>query len=263
MQSSSDLNPGFLRQNFTNWSFHHFAELPSTNQYLMHNTATLTMPAVVVAEVQTAGRGRGMNRWWSPDGALTFSLFVTPAIHGILRTDYSLLSLMIASLVRESIIDVAGIEENRLLMKWPNDLYLDQQKVCGILLEQPGTPVDSLIVGIGLNVNNSFQKAPQDLTNKAISLIDVTGTAINRTDLLTSILTGFEKLLSSSQRRKSLFPAAWESAHLLHHRLITLEQAGNQLTGRCEGIDETGALIFRDMYGLHRIHSAVILDWSD
>lgn len=258
-----DMNTELLKKELTDWSVEVFDQLPSTNQYIMSRAAEFSSPAVVVAETQTSGVGRGSNTWWSARGSLTFSVLVSPQKNGIPREEHSLLSLISAALVREAIMQIACIDASRLALKWPNDIYLDGRKVCGILLEQPGVPSDCLVIGIGINVNNSLANAPEEISEKAISLCDASSVTIDRTEMLISILKGFEQLLRSEEKRKELFPGSWNGAHFLDQRLITIDQSGKQLTGRCEGIDENGALIFRDMYGLHQIHSAVIVSWED
>ncbi len=247
---------------FPGWSIEIHEQLPSTNQYMMQKAATIKTPATVVALQQTQGRGRGGNSWWSDRSSLTFSVMFPPEEFGFARSRQQLLSLITAALVRESILSAENFEASRFQLKWPNDLYLDDKKVCGILLEQPGIPDDVIVIGIGLNVNNSFQFASEEVRQKAISLYDAFGEKLQLTKILVSIMAGFQQLFENESFRQNLFPAAWEKCHVLDQKLVTIDQAGKKMTGRCEGIDENGALILRDMFGLHQIHSAVILDWE-
>ncbi len=254
--------PAIIEAAFPEWTLEIHEELPSTNQYLMQQAAKLQTPAVVVAEQQTQGRGRGGNSWWSDRDSLTFSVMFSPEKYGIPRSQQRLLSLIAAALVRESIITSGDIDGSRVWLKWPNDIYLDGKKVCGILLEQPGTPNDVIVIGIGLNVNNSFGDAPDEICEKAISIQDASTENLLLTTVLFSIMANFEDIFEDEQRREDFFPYAWEEFHLLDQKMVTIDQSGKQITGRCEGIDESGALLLRDMYGLQQIHSAVIIDWE-
>ncbi len=256
------IDENLLSETLPNWTMEVHRELPSTNQYLMRRAAEMKSPALVVAETQTQGRGRGGNRWWSQDGSLTFSLLVSLAQYGFPRSEQRLLSLITAALVRETILSNVDIDGSRVQLKWPNDIYLDGKKVCGILLEQPGVPGDLTVIGIGLNVNNSFAEAPAEIREKAISIQQAATEIIEPTTALLSILMNFEKLFADIQQKEKYFPSVWNDYHLLDQKMVTIDLSGRQSTGRCEGIDESGALLLRDMYGLHQIHSAVVLDWE-
>jgi BirA family biotin operon repressor/biotin-[acetyl-CoA-carboxylase] ligase len=148
---------------------------------------SLVTPLLVIAERQTAGRGRGANRWWSSDGALTFSLIVGEEAGEIIESANSpRLSLAVAESVR------AGLDElipgSEVSVKPPNDVLIGGRKACGVLIETPAVSPRRCVIGIGLNVNNSLQEAPPEIAERAIALVDVKGEQLDRTTVLITIL---------------------------------------------------------------------------
>jgi BirA family biotin operon repressor/biotin-[acetyl-CoA-carboxylase] ligase len=164
------------------------------------------LPALVVARIQTSGRGRGNNKWWSADGALTFSILLDPAAYGIAPADWPHLSLLTAAAVRDALAaeinpqsTIRNPQSPCLRIKAPNDVLLDGRKVSGILIESPGglAPAkDHLIIGIGINVNNSWKTAPPHLQAIGIALCDRTGRQHGlRRILMTLLSAAHERLL--------------------------------------------------------------------
>ena len=121
-------------------SVHFFDQVPSTNDAALSKAQQLIdLPALFITPQQTAGRGRGSNRWFSPRGALTFSLVIDPSTFRKERAHWPQLSLWTALGIRDAI---AGFTPNfDVQVKWPNDVYLEQRKVCGILIEGLATNV--------------------------------------------------------------------------------------------------------------------------
>lgn len=259
---SVSLDIEWLKASLPGWQVEYHARLDSTNRHASVQGDVYSSPAVVIAQTQTAGKGRGKNQWWSSTGALTFSIVIRPQDWNIPASEQTLLSLLTASAIRQVLCDHHQIPATQLQLKWPNDLYLRERKVCGILLEQSVKAAQVLVIGIGLNVNNSWSQAPQDLQSKGIALCDVTGEPLSREQILIDLLLYFEQLLASAELRDKLLKTSWSKAHLLDGKIVTLEQSGEITAGRCEGIDDDGALLIREMHGLRRIHSAVILGWE-
>ncbi len=92
----------------------------------------IDLPALVIARLQTAGRGRGNNVWWSAEGALTFSVLLDPAAHGISTANWPQLSLATAAAVCNALAlelnpksEIPNPKSPRLAIKWPNDIMLD------------------------------------------------------------------------------------------------------------------------------------------
>ncbi len=267
MSDSKALDLPRLRQNCPDWTIDIHAELDSTNRHARDEAARYQTPAVIVAESQTAGRGRGRNIWRSHAGSLTFSILIEPQQYGISATETPLLSLITAAVVRETVVSLQLTSSADYQLKWPNDLYLRNRKLSGILLEQTGSQPPRLVIGIGLNVNNSTAGMPDEIRESAVSLIDLAGSPLDRTAILSQLLLTMQRALEDEAFRQQMFPRMWQRDHLLDGQLVTIEAgSGNDeqfLMGRCEGIDETGALILRDHLTTHRIVSGVVKQWTD
>lgn len=126
----------------------HFESLDSTNTYLKDNYETYDDMSFVSANIQTNGKGRSGRKWNSDNSNLLFSLLIKDEL---LITKYKQISILTAYSILQVLREL-GI--NDLSIKWPNDIYVKDSKICGILLE--GISKDKfecLIVGVGLNVN--------------------------------------------------------------------------------------------------------------
>ena len=139
----------------------HFQEIDSTNDYLKNSYKLLNNFTFVSADYQKAGKGRE-NRTWSsnPKENLMFSLLIKD--QNLLKK-YNILSIIGAALVAE-LIESYGIKD--VSIKWPNDVLINDKKVCGILLE--GQILEYLAIGVGLNVNQ--KEFPEGLRRPATSL---------------------------------------------------------------------------------------------
>ena len=194
-------------------------------------------PLLVLAEQQTAGRGRGANRWWSAPGALTFSLMLDlSADLPVARR--SQLALVAGLAVRTAIAElVDGVE-----LKWPNDVYVAGRKASGILIEASAARPRRAVVGIGINVNNSFLDAPEDVRQRAVSLIDYRSQPLDATALLIRLLDHFRDHLETWEAGRLNLVAEWSPYCYLTDRVIVVEAGGKRLSGRCLGITPEGAL---------------------
>jgi len=138
----------------------HFRETDSTNTRaieLLASGDSVTTPCLVYAESQSAGRGRGANQWWSVSGSLTFSLIVDLKRTGLLVEQIPLLPLLTGmAILRTGEAMLPGAD---FKLKWPNDVYLSDRKLAGVLIEVPSQSDGRAVIGIGLNVNNSFAKS--------------------------------------------------------------------------------------------------------
>lgn len=228
------------------------AELPSTNDRALALAARddLKLPLLILTEQQTAGRGRGANRWWGGHGSLTFSLLLDAHALGIDEPRWPQVSLIVGLSVCETLQELLPLADVRV--KWPNDVTLQGRKVCGILVEVPPRLPGRLVIGIGININNSLADAPPELRATATSLIDISGQPHPRVDVLISMLRRFEVLLDAWSRDSLSLPQRWENVCWLKGRRVQLTAATRELSGLCHGIDEQGALLIETSTGLHR-----------
>jgi len=228
-------------------SFHD--ELASTNTKAMElSSSDYDTPLLVIAERQTSGRGRGSNAWWSSGGALTFTLLVDLPMLRI--EQIGPMSLTVGLAICQLLEEFAPAAD--LALKWPNDVYLEGKKVCGILIERPVATEPRLAIGIGINVNNSMADAPDALQQKAVSLCDALETEVDRNRLLIGALTHLEKRIDDHIHRRADLLDQWRAYCLLTGREVSIDMHGEIVTGTCKGVDDDGALIVQSGFDTHR-----------
>jgi BirA family transcriptional regulator, biotin operon repressor / biotin---[acetyl-CoA-carboxylase] ligase len=240
------------------------ADLPSTNDFALQQLRADDLgelPLLVLADRQTRGRGRGENRWWSSEGALTFSLVLPLDPQHLPLDRRPLLALAAGLAVRDALEDVVqfpvhGFPEMRL--KWPNDVFLNDRKVCGILIELPARPSDVCVVGIGVNVNNSFDAAPPEIRQRAVSVAEHLAAACDLTAVLIGILQHFDRTLQTLVQRPETVVARWQTFCMLTGRQVCLQTEAQRTIGRCEGIDAAGRLILQTERGTQTFASGTV-----
>ena len=201
--------------------------------------------SVVIADEQTAGRGRLDRRWFTPPAtALAFSL--------ILRLDKSEVPYLsrIVGLAALSVSDALGNLGLAPQIKWPNDILLNGQKVAGILVESNwiGEKVDYVIAGIGLNVAQDAVPSSDMLQFPATSLEHILGGMPDRFQLLHDILASFIAL--RPHLHTSSFLAAWEKSLAYHGMDVRVDLRENQVVmGKIEGLEVDGSLRVMDEHG--------------
>jgi BirA family biotin operon repressor/biotin-[acetyl-CoA-carboxylase] ligase len=228
--------------------------LPSTNDRATQLAmfAALETPALVVARRQLEGRGRGMHAWWSTDGALTFSLILAPASWGIPPDQWPRLSLTTAVAVCDAMEATCDTPGSPLpapcSIKWPNDVLIDGKKIAGILLESPGGPApakDRLVIGVGINVNNSWQGAPREAGSNGTALCDVTDNQHDLQTILIGFLQALELRLHQLGRNDPELPRAWQQRSWLADQHVEVDNGGRKIEGLCVGIADDGALLIQ------------------
>ena len=144
---------------------------------------------VILAEKQTVGYGKKSSRWFSPKGGLYFSIVLPKSKIEDLQT----LTILAAFIVAKTIKDNFSLEP---LIKLPNDVLLNQKKICGILTENIiGKEVKSSVIGIGLNTN--IDKFPKELEDEATSLKVELGKEVNNEKILKQIVEGLKEQLKT------------------------------------------------------------------
>lgn len=238
-----------------------FDELPSTSDYALANAFGYCdqLPALFVARRQTKGRGRGVRSWFAGEGALTFSMLLSPADLAIDPSNWSRCSLIAGVAMCQTLEKY--IEAGLLRVKWPNDVYLSGRKVCGILVEKRelGTPI--LCLGIGVNVNNSLEHAPIEVQQRAIALADVTHRKYFLPEILLEFLVRFRTLCTENSESLDALLPYWRQYCLLTGRKVETMQGENEWVGECHGIDGQGALLIQTSSGHRRVVSGEITRW--
>lgn len=199
---------------------------------------------VVVADVQTAGRGRQGRAWNDlPGASLAFSVVLRPALP---LPRLPLLGLAMGCSVAEAAEAITG---RRHSVKWPNDVLFDGRKVCGILAESrsggDGKPV--LVIGTGVNVNHRAEDFPDEFRQRATSLRQTGGEYLNPELVLAAVLERFERyvILARARGADALRDAVVDRLPAPGTR-VAVRRGDDRIEGVVEGITETGALRFRE-----------------
>ena len=193
--------------------------------------------AVVVAETQTASRGRLGRRWISDEGNLYFSVLFRPEPDAL-----PLLSPLAGVAVARSIRQVAGLHPS---IKWPNDVMIEGRKVAGILAESAlsGSQIQHAVVGIGVNVALDVSADPE-IAATATSLNHAAEAEIDRPELLRRILQHMDALYLDLRRGRSPI-AEWRRWLDTLGQRVTVSHHDSNQTGMAEDIDDHGNLLLR------------------
>jgi BirA family biotin operon repressor/biotin-[acetyl-CoA-carboxylase] ligase len=248
------IEPTFIRK------AEHFAELPSTNDRALTIVASLpaeNVPFLILTDRQTAGRGRGRNQWFATDGVLTFSLVLEPCAWQLTPDRWPRLSVAVGGAVAEALRPWCRLDQPRL--KWPNDVYIGGRKICGILVETSAEAPERLIVGIGLNVENSFEAAPPDVAARAISLRDIAGNrAPTRFDVLHAVLSQLDRDFAELSANPTTLLHRWRRDCELTGRIVAINDVGRTVTGTCLGIEDDASLLLRTESGPERCYAGTV-----
>ena len=234
-----------------------FPRIGSTND-VVHELAAAGAAEglLVLADEQTASRGRLDRSWWAPPGAsVLMSLLLRPALSARLAGQ---LPMCLGLAAVEGIEDVTGL---RPALKWPNDVVWDGRKLGGMLseLRADGERLDYAVLGLGLNVNLRFDEpsgtdreatgasapiVPEALSTIAVSLRMAAGRPVDRVALVITILerceAWYERLLSGESLHE-----AWAARLDTLGRQVVVTLAAGTLTGVAVGVTPEGALIVR------------------
>jgi BirA family biotin operon repressor/biotin-[acetyl-CoA-carboxylase] ligase len=235
----------------------HFYKIGSTNTAAMAAAADgAPEGSVLLAEEQTAGRGRGANAWQSPRSTGIYcSVIVRPTAP---PSEVLVLSLAAGLAVRTALQQVDSRVNADL--KWPNDLLIEGKKVCGILTEMnaEATRVRYIVVGFGINVNQA--SFPVEL--QATSLRLVTGSEWSRVELVAALLKSFDReyrqLLEDSRARESILRRFAASSSWVQGKCVRIEENGSGFEGTTEGLDTRGFLQVRTLRGVQTVLSGTV-----
>jgi BirA family biotin operon repressor/biotin-[acetyl-CoA-carboxylase] ligase len=199
----------------------------------------------IVAREQTAGRGRHAREWVSrKDAGLYFSIVLRPRVE---TRFLPLLTLMSAVAVFE-VLKEAGLTPD---IKWPNDLLVNEKKICGILAEMADTPKGrAVVVGIGINLRLSSR--PPELAETATSIENETAAVPDAGELLLSLTRFFSEYyeLFHGPRGPEAIRRMWaERSSYSSGKQVMVTTANKVISGTTEGIEENGALIVKTAGG--------------
>jgi len=225
-----------------------FRSLGSTNDLLLGRAVSgAPEGTVIVAGAQTAGRGRLGRTWHSPEGAgLYVSVLLRPS-----RAMVALLTLAAGVAIADGLHAVTGLDP---ALKWPNDLWVGQRKLGGILAEgtvTPGAPAQ-VVVGFGLNLMRAA--LPPDVAGRATSLEEETGRPAERGEVLAACLGALARRYGQLATDPAGVLDAWRvRARPLMGRRVEWDSLEGLRSGVSAGVDEDGALRVQTASGVERI----------
>lgn len=223
-----------------------FGELESTNSFCRENPQK--EGSVVIAEKQSDGRGRMGRSFSSLKGGLYMSVVIKPNIKA---TNLLALTGMSAVAVCRAIKRVSNIEPQ---IKWTNDLLIDEKKVCGILTEMTFSSLssvpESIIIGIGINVNNQKSCFDAELKNIATSLYDATGKETDIALLAAMIIQELDIMYSALENNdRASFLEHYRSACITIGKKVRLMWKDNEQIVRAINVDDDFGLIIEHSDG--------------
>ena len=224
-------------------TFHYLAETDSTNRVASRLASEGTPEGtVVVADTQSAGRGRMQRVWFSPPGQnLYLSIVLRPQV---LPLQVPQISLVIGISLCRTIAWMFPALQPRA--KWPNDIFLGGRKLAGILCSMVAEMerVQHIVVGIGINVN--VVAFPAELEATATSLRLAGGEEVSRPELLAMLLGDVEEAYGQwLEQGLSSFLDEWNTYSLLTGRTVMVETLGQEVRGLVTGVSQTGTLILK------------------
>ena len=196
---------------------------------------------IIIADEQTAGKGRMKRLWLSPEGSIALSVILYPDMV------YLPSIVMLASLaVVHGIEAVTGLKAQ---VKWPNDVLVRGKKVCGILVEGElrRHNVDYAILGIGVNVNLRLADFPEILPI-ATSLSDELGREVSRLELVRWLLVEIERLYLALRVGESIYEE-WRDRLVTLGRRVSAKWGTTSYEGIAESVDRDGSLLLRNLDG--------------
>ena len=239
-----------LSTNYIGQKIYYFLELESTNiiakEKALHREEGVNEGTIIIAERQSAGKGRLGRKWFSPEGGIWLSIILYPRLS---PSYIPRMTLMTAVAVVNSLKKYTDIKTQ---IKWPNDILINEKKFCGILTEMSAELdlINWVVVGIGINANINQVEFPEDIKYNSVSLKEILGKKISRVRLIQIFLEEFEKYYERLKRKE--FSSVLKEWKLFSHTLgkkIKVNIGEKVVTGEAIDINEKGALILKKKDG--------------
>ena len=204
---------------------------------------------VFVADYQTHGRGRQGRTWTADEGLnLTFSVILDIPV---LDETVGMVPVAACLGVADAITD--AVRPNKPQFKWPNDILLNGQKICGMLLQTVNLRTTKIVLGIGINVNQTV--FPDDLDQYATSLLLSTGQPVDRASLMASVLLNLENRLSLMLDEPSMVRKLYTESLIWIGQICTVTGMNQEVEGTLLGIANSGALLLKTSTGTQTIYA--------
>ena len=253
--SKSELESRFEHTEWIGKEVYYFDEIDSTNAKAKQIAEITPHGSIILADHQTIGKGRRGRNWVSPpDSGIWMSLLLKP---DIMPDKASMLTLLMALSVSNAIVQVLGIENQ---IKWPNDIVINNKKVCGVLTEMSAEVdyVHYVVIGVGINVN--MTEMHDEIKESATSLKREVGYHINRALLIENILINFEHDYTIFLKTNDLsnFKEVYNQKLINKDRQVKIIQRDTEFTGVAHGIRNNGELIVETETGFVNVSSGEV-----
>lgn len=264
LASQEILQAGWIRH--LDWQSH----VDSTNSVArrwVSQSVPDSLPALFVADSQSAGRGRQQNVWWSPPGCLMLTLVLDGRSLQTNAETWGQLALVAGVAVAEAAAHF--VDTDLVQLKWPNDLFVDQKKCGGILIESlsnlpqsdGGGPV--WLMGIGINVDVDWTDAPSEVLQRATGLSEHTRVRLQLPSVLVQIISSLKDWIEHWGASDRHWQTYWQQRCLLTGKVVRIQGVGGTNSmGCCEGVDVNGQLILRNESGVQFFQSGEVIDWQ-
>lgn len=251
-----------LRTRALGKNIYHFYRVDSTNAFalrLIAHDRKVADGALILAEAQTAGRGRLGRSWHSePENGLYLSMVLRPKIPPSLAPLFTLAAAvaMHNAVEHDTRLDVD--------IKWPNDLLTGGRKISGILgeIQAEVDRVHALIIGIGVNVNHS--SFPPEVAERATSLRIASGRMQSRIEILLEFLEEFETLMDRFERTgpATIIDQWTQNSSFANGRRLKIDDGVRVIEGFTRGLNPVGALRLETKGGIEEIYSGDVVWWT-
>lgn len=250
----SEVCPGLSTSVFGRSHYVYFRELDSTNnQARLLAAQGYPEGTLVVAEMQTAGRGRRGRNWYSPNNqGIYISIILRPVLP---LNQISRISVLTAVAIAETLAAELDLQP---LIKWPNDILINGRKIAGILSEAVTDMegVEYIVVGIGLNINNQLQDFPLDFRMEPTSVLAENKSPFSRVRLLQVLLAKLERHYQALlEANFSITLAQAKKMSMVIGHEVRLETVDDFVVGTAFDIDDNGYLMVRDDQG--NVHTVI------
>ncbi len=232
-----------LRTTIIGREIFHSIEVTSTNDLAKEMAVEgADEGTIIISETQIRGRGRLGRKWLSPRGGIWFSVILRPEIS---TGEIQKLTFVAALAVAKTVIKNLKLEAQ---IKWPNDVLVNNKKVCGILTEVKSSNdvIDFVIVGIGINANVDVKRFPENLKMSITSLKEEMKKEISREKLLLALLEELEYYYKAFKQHKfDLILEEWKSLTNTLNAYVEVSRLDKKVQGLAVDVDQDGALLIK------------------
>ncbi len=235
--------------------YYHFSSIASTNTVAVNMAEQGAEHGTVIhADSQTSGKGRGGRRFESPAGGLYFSLILRPELE---LKDLPLITLAAGTSLCSTLREKVSVP---VMMKWPNDLYLHDRKLAGILTESgpvrcaSNGRADFVVIGVGINMTTAPEQFPTELRQTCIALANVAESCPREEILLPQLVNALLRACQQLGQDKKALLAEWRTFDYLQGRSLRYLCHETELQATGIGLAEDGQYIILDSQGIkHRV----------